>query len=207
MNVNTISCLSWGFEMSVAPPRVLDKAHQTKVEGSHGAVMQYPTPQGSTSKTFRPPPLDGTLALHALPEFHAKNSPNHPAFRFEEPKDGSIKTLRWVEVFLAIQTARQILQGGFGLRTSGSHPVVALLVSTGRYIFTLGIPSTHRQPHRHDVILCHLSRSDASRIRTVPSVRAELCCCSATCSEGNSLHPYDCQPRSAPPDNSRHGMS
>ncbi|KAF9025149.1 acetyl-CoA synthetase-like protein [Hymenopellis radicata] len=91
--------------------------------------MQYPTPQGSTSKTFRAPPLDGTLALHALPEFHAKNSPDHPVFRYEDPSNGGIKTLHWSHISLAIRAAREILLDNFGVPTSGTHPVVAILVN------------------------------------------------------------------------------
>ncbi|KAF9025136.1 NRPS-like enzyme [Hymenopellis radicata] len=86
-------------------------------------------------KDLSPSPLDGTLALHALPEFHAKNSPDHPVFRYEDPSDGGIKSLRWTQVFLAIQVARQILQGSFGVPLSGTHPVVAILVNADTMSF------------------------------------------------------------------------
>ncbi|KAF9025156.1 NRPS-like enzyme [Hymenopellis radicata] len=89
--------------------------------------MQYPAPQGLTSKTFRPPPLDGSLTLPSLPEFHAKNSPDHPVFRYESPNDGS--------VFVAIQVARQIVQRSLGAPISGTRPVVAILVNTDTMSF------------------------------------------------------------------------
>ncbi|KAF9023600.1 hypothetical protein BDZ89DRAFT_153475 [Hymenopellis radicata] len=52
-------------------------------ERSQDTIMQYPT---------RGPPLDGTLALHALPEFHAKNS-------------GGIRTLHWSHLILGSSAA------------------------------------------------------------------------------------------------------
>ena len=62
------------------------------------------TDQGRASKTFKAPPLDTSLTLPELYEFHAKNSPEHPLFLYTEA-DGQSQYLNYSNVYRAIRKA------------------------------------------------------------------------------------------------------
>ena len=64
-----------------------------------------PTPltHGSNSKTFTQPPLDGSLSIAEVFDYHAHNSPEHPIFIYED-EPGKIETIYWPQLVHA--TAR-----------------------------------------------------------------------------------------------------
>ncbi|KAK0464051.1 NRPS-like enzyme, partial [Armillaria novae-zelandiae] len=69
--------------------------------------MKFPTPQGRSSLTFNPPPLDGSLTFAEIIDYNGKHSPNHPLFRYEDPDSEDIRTILWSEGVAAFHTAGQ----------------------------------------------------------------------------------------------------
>ncbi|KAK0451171.1 NRPS-like enzyme [Desarmillaria tabescens] len=67
--------------------------------------MSLPTPQGVTSLTFKPPPLDGSLTFPELFDYNATHSPKHPLFRYDDLDNGGFRTILWEEGVAAFHTA------------------------------------------------------------------------------------------------------
>ncbi|PBK81586.1 NRPS-like enzyme [Armillaria gallica] len=72
--------------------------------------MEFPTPQGRSSLTFTPPPIDGSLTFAEIVDYNGKHSPNHPLFRYEDPDSDDVHTILWSEGVAAFHTAGQHLQ-------------------------------------------------------------------------------------------------
>lgn len=47
-------------------------------------ILPIPTPHGQNTPTFHPPPLDGSLSIPEIFEFHAEHSPEHPVFIYDD---------------------------------------------------------------------------------------------------------------------------
>ena len=92
--------------------------------------MNFPTPQGSNSATFTPPPVDGSLYLAEVYDFLGEHSPNHPVFVYDE--NGSLHTITWSTLARAIHTAARLVEGHIrpGDRNKNST-VVAVLSTSG----------------------------------------------------------------------------
>lgn len=67
--------------------------------------MALPTPQGVSSLTFKPPPLDGSLTFPELFDYNATHNPKHPLFRYNDPANGGFRTILWEEGVAAFHTA------------------------------------------------------------------------------------------------------
>ncbi|KAK0218397.1 NRPS-like enzyme [Armillaria nabsnona] len=67
--------------------------------------MALLTPQGVSSLTFKPPPLDGSLTFPELFDYNATHSPKHPLFRYNDPDNGGFRTILWEEGVVAFHTA------------------------------------------------------------------------------------------------------
>lgn len=93
--------------------------------------MQFPTPQGLSSSTFKPPPLDGSLLLPEILDHHAQHSPNHPLFVYSD-KDNNVQIIPWSRAAKAFKKAAHIARIRVEATTPGSRPVVAILASTGQ---------------------------------------------------------------------------
>jgi hypothetical protein len=48
------------------------------MKGQRISEHDFVTPQGEGSPTFRKPPLDGSLNIAMIVDWHARHSPNHP---------------------------------------------------------------------------------------------------------------------------------
>lgn len=72
--------------------------------------MEFPTPQGRSSLTFTPPPVDGSLTFAEIVDYNGKHSPNHPLFRYEDPDSEDVRTILWSEGVAAFHTAGQHFQ-------------------------------------------------------------------------------------------------
>ncbi|KAI8996302.1 acetyl-CoA synthetase-like protein [Trametes punicea] len=70
------------------------------------------TVQGANSKTFRPVPLDTSLTIPELFEYHAKHSAEHPVFVYVDD-DKQEHVLRYPEVYRAIRKAATISAGHY----------------------------------------------------------------------------------------------
>lgn len=58
-------------------------------------LPQVPNPQGLSSKTFVTPPIDGSLTMAEIFDFHAEHSPEHPYFIYEDQSTHEIIPVTW----------------------------------------------------------------------------------------------------------------
>ena len=92
-------------------------------------IPPLPQTQCLTSTTFRVPPLDGSLTVPEIHDWHLENSPHHPLFQFAED-EGSVRTVRWAEAVRAFHRAGRIVQKD--VRNDGtSVPIVAIVAASG----------------------------------------------------------------------------
>lgn len=92
----------------------------------------------SSSSTFHPPPLDGSLVIHQLYDYNAVLSPHHPLFIYESP-EGERKTITWSDAQFGIHRgakyAMSILEGV--PKDYSSPQTVSLLANTGELFLLL----------------------------------------------------------------------
>ena len=96
-----------------------------------------PRSQGLKSTTFKPPTLDGSVPLPELYDWQYHNSPDHPAFIFDDPSPSNpndTRVYRWKDVVPIIhRTGRHILSL-FNLTLPMNPeriPVIAVLAAAG----------------------------------------------------------------------------
>ncbi|KAJ7367487.1 hypothetical protein DFH08DRAFT_677095 [Mycena albidolilacea] len=92
-----------------------------------GPIPAPPRTQALSSPTFIPPPLDGTLTIAQLYDWHFHNSPRHRLFVYPLA-DGSTRTIFLSEAIRAAYVGSTILRQRFGwLPGTDSKPVVSIL--------------------------------------------------------------------------------
>ncbi|KAK0220052.1 hypothetical protein IW262DRAFT_1554790 [Armillaria fumosa] len=86
-----------------------------------------PQTQALTSKTFIPPPLDGSLTLPEIYDWHSKHNPDHRLFVYTQ-QDGTPKTIYWPEAARAVHTGAKLFRDRLGCKLGADEkPVVAIL--------------------------------------------------------------------------------
>ncbi|KAJ7930505.1 hypothetical protein B0H13DRAFT_2532734 [Mycena leptocephala] len=89
-----------------------------------------PQTQARSSSTFVPPPLDGSLTIAQLYDWHFQNTPNHRLFVYARA-DGSIRIIYWPEAVQAIYMGAKILRDRFKwIPGMVETPVVSILASS-----------------------------------------------------------------------------
>ncbi|PBL03992.1 NRPS-like enzyme [Armillaria gallica] len=152
--------------------------------------MALLTPQGVSSLTFKPPPLDGSLTFPELFDYNATHSPKHPLFRYNDPDNGGFRTILWEEGVAAFHTAghhfKEYIHGDApvtvgilaNINSITYFAVLASLIRLGSIPFPISI--------RNSVpTIVHLMKStgarhmivsqDASLQNTVDEVCRQLC--------------------------------
>jgi hypothetical protein len=92
-------------------------------------TSNFVTPQAASSPTFRPPPLDGTLSIPDIYDFHLRENGNHPLFVFDG--DNGVHSIQWRRAVQAIHTAGKVVQLSIGV--PNETPVVAILAVIGEW--------------------------------------------------------------------------
>lgn len=96
-----------------------------------------PQTQALTSKTFKSPPLDGSLTLPEMYDWHRDNTPEHPLFVYSDD-DGERTTILWPEAVNAVNRAARITRERMGCDpekcpdVSAGTPVVAIIAAAGQ---------------------------------------------------------------------------
>ncbi|TFK38857.1 hypothetical protein BDQ12DRAFT_629926 [Crucibulum laeve] len=86
-----------------------------------------PQTQALSSKTFHPPPLNGSLTLPQLYEWHLQHTPNHRLFSFAYD-DGTVRDIYWPEAVRAVHVGAKTVRDRLASRlVTGDAPVVAIL--------------------------------------------------------------------------------
>lgn len=94
-----------------------------------------PLPQTQAFKcsTFKIPPLDGSLSVPEIYDWHAEHSSDHPLFEFAED-DGIVQTITWKEANKGVHRAgwytKRLLDGEQKVG-GGERPIVAIFASAG----------------------------------------------------------------------------
>ncbi|KAJ7193924.1 hypothetical protein GGX14DRAFT_378403 [Mycena pura] len=89
-----------------------------------------PKTQALGSPTFKPPPLDGSLTIAQIYDWHFENTPNHRLFVYAR-EDGSIRTINWPEAVQGIYAGAHILRNRFGWTPGMKEmPIVSILASS-----------------------------------------------------------------------------
>ncbi|KAF9552954.1 acetyl-CoA synthetase-like protein [Agrocybe pediades] len=107
-------------------------------------IPDPPRTQGSSSSTFLPPALDGSLSLPEQYEWHLAHSPNHPLFIYAD-KNKDIRTVFWGEAVKAIHAGtriiRQTMEWAPGIKNT---PVIAILASSDSITYFITLMSILR---------------------------------------------------------------
>ena len=99
--------------------------------------MQLPIPappqtQALHSTTFHPPPLDGSITVPEMYDWHLKHSPNHTLFVYSD--DGGVATeMTMAEAVKGFHRAGYLIQSliGYTRDAPPSAPYLAILAATG----------------------------------------------------------------------------
>ncbi|KAJ8488944.1 hypothetical protein ONZ45_g13773 [Pleurotus djamor] len=84
---------------------------------------------------YTPPPMDGSLTVPEVYDFHYINNPTHPLFKYIDPQSGQIVTLAYDKVVPAAHNAGRIVAklAGITLGEKGTppadRPLIALLAT------------------------------------------------------------------------------
>ena len=98
--------------------------------------MPLPTPtqpHGLHSLTFKQPPVDGSMMVPEMYDWHAKHSPEHPLFVYPG-EDGEVKTIKWGAAIRALHRAGRWLNGfvnGNSMTNTSDGPLIAILANSG----------------------------------------------------------------------------
>ncbi|KAJ3847468.1 hypothetical protein EV368DRAFT_51127 [Lentinula lateritia] len=85
-----------------------------------------PVTQALSSETFRPPPLDGSLTLCEMYDWHARNTSNHRLFVFAQ-EDGTTRTIFWPEAVKAVWTGVRLIRDRVSSESLEKTPIVAIV--------------------------------------------------------------------------------
>lgn len=97
--------------------------------------------QALNSVTFTLPPLDGSLTIPEIYDFHYVHSPKHPLFAYGDGA-GSVREVLWADAVRAMHQAGRIVQSRLGQAgETKARPVIAVLAMSGMLSFTI------KQPH------------------------------------------------------------
>jgi len=90
-----------------------------------------PRTQALQSDTFSPPPVDGSLSLLQMYDWHSTHSSAHRLFIFAR-SDGTMREIYWPEAVSAIHVGAKLIRDMISLTTSCSQvPIVGVLAFSG----------------------------------------------------------------------------
>ncbi|KAJ7083262.1 hypothetical protein C8R44DRAFT_822628 [Mycena epipterygia] len=103
-----------------------------------------PQTQALSSRTFGPPPLDGSLTIAQIYDWHSEHSPNHRLFVYARA-DGSTRTIYWPEAVHAIHVGAKILRDRFNwVAGLVETPVISILASSDTIPYFILLASCFR---------------------------------------------------------------
>lgn len=131
---------------------------------------------------FTIPPLDGSLCVPEVFDFHYEHNPDHPVFSYAELKTGRLVDIPYGEfVPAAHRAARRIAESTkidiYAIEPE-SAPVIAILADSGNLIFTVWCTIKLNYNCRCDYICNDSHRYAPRRHSAIPHLPALLRCCS-----------------------------
>ncbi|KLO13764.1 acetyl-CoA synthetase-like protein [Schizopora paradoxa] len=106
-------------------------------------LLLPPTPrtQALSSATFKAPPLDGSLSISEIYDWHGENSKEHPLFVYSDAS-GNLRTIQWFEAVRAIHRAGRLVKSRVSDDDGGEGTVIAILANADTitfFTFIMGI--------------------------------------------------------------------
>ena len=96
-------------------------------------IPPVPNTQALESNTFKCPPLDGSLSLPEIYDWHYHNTPDHPLFVFADEADEN-HTILWPQAVRAVHEAGRIVRSRVPRDDKrSSTPVVAIVAAVGMF--------------------------------------------------------------------------
>ena len=96
-------------------------------------IPPVPNTQALKSNTFKCPPLDGSLTLPEIYDWHYHNTPDHPLFVFADEADEN-HTILWPQVVRAVHEAGRIVRSRVPRDDKlSSASVVAIVAAVGTF--------------------------------------------------------------------------
>lgn len=89
--------------------------------------------QALSSTTFNIPPLDGSLTLPQMVDWHAEHSPQHTVFEYAEA-DGTVVAVKFPELMCAMHRGARVVLSGMpksGFDGKKKRPLVAIVANSG----------------------------------------------------------------------------
>ncbi|SJL02273.1 uncharacterized protein ARMOST_05599 [Armillaria ostoyae] len=107
----------------------------------HQVIPPPPQKQGGQSTTFLPPPLDGSITVQQMYDWHLHHSPNHRIFVYAR-EDGSLRNICWAEAVAATYTCARLMNNRILFK--GKPPVVAILSMSDTVTYTTTVMGLQR---------------------------------------------------------------
>lgn len=103
-------------------------------------VPPLPDTQALSSKTFKKPPLDSSLTIPEIYDWHYVNSTEHPLFVYAD-SHGEVKSILWPEAVRGVHTAARIVRERVSPRVAKDEPeggprIVGILAASGLLLFS-----------------------------------------------------------------------
>ncbi|KAF7427854.1 hypothetical protein PC9H_007070 [Pleurotus ostreatus] len=105
------------------------------------SLPPLPKTQALTSSTFKIPPLDGSLSVPELYDWHYCHKTEHPVFVFPGENDQQT-IIKWPELVRAIHTGARLLRGL--MKAAGNPSVVAIFTTSETFTYFTLIAATFR---------------------------------------------------------------
>ncbi|KAJ7448231.1 hypothetical protein B0H11DRAFT_2247804 [Mycena galericulata] len=93
-------------------------------------------PQGTNNPTFSAGPIDGALTMPQLLELQLKQSPDHPAYIYDDPQ-GEIISIKFSHYIRTVHAAARLFlrdTGTFSSRPDGEATVIAIFATAGMMV-------------------------------------------------------------------------
>ncbi|KIJ41947.1 hypothetical protein M422DRAFT_229444 [Sphaerobolus stellatus SS14] len=92
------------------------------------SLPSHPQTQALSSNTFRPPPLDGSLTLPELYEWHLEHSSEHRLFVFADD-EGDVRTIKWPEAVHAVHVGAKLVRKRLGNEPHSANPPIVVILA------------------------------------------------------------------------------
>ncbi|KAJ8503284.1 hypothetical protein ONZ45_g10995 [Pleurotus djamor] len=111
---------------------------------ARGLLLPLPAPpqtQALKSTTFKPPPLDGSLTLPELYDWHYYNTPEHPIFVYPNVTDQP-RVVKWPEAVRAFTRGARLIQNLTGLEHKDTDNIVGIFAASDTITYFTLIAAT-----------------------------------------------------------------
>ncbi|KAF4618223.1 hypothetical protein D9613_011591 [Agrocybe pediades] len=95
--------------------------------------LLVPRTQALSTKTFTPPPLDGSMLLPEMCDWHRQHSPDHPLFVYAR-QNGELQIITWTQVSEAIYTGAKLVRKTMGWKPGHKNTGVVGILAVSETI-------------------------------------------------------------------------